>query len=170
MRTQCNFVHPKPIIFDKVLVLHVSRPWEHGPICEHETHIWIWGLHNHRKNTINMLIYTTESQECQLIIGQCYDEYWLGYLTWNMLFLLQKSNYSNSSSIFKWKIVSGNCKQVDFVCIMGRKSGMRDSILVQEWVYHGVNNCGNTELFTFSFVPSFILLTLSVSWKNYEVK
>ncbi len=169
-RTQCNFDHPKPMIFDKVLVLHASRPWEHGLLCECEAYIWIWGLHNHRKNTINILIYIKESQECQPVIGQCHDEYWLGYSTWNMVFLLQKSNYSNSLSISKQKIASESHKWRELTCITGWRSGMRGSILVLEWVYCGVNNCGYTDLFPFSFVPSFILLTPSASQENHEAK
>jgi len=39
--TQRNFDHPKPMIFDEVLVLHASRPWEHGLLQEHEAYIWI---------------------------------------------------------------------------------------------------------------------------------
>src|SRR5260370_26081740 len=41
---QCNFDHPKPMIFDKVLVLCVSRLWEHGLLQECEAYIWILGL------------------------------------------------------------------------------------------------------------------------------
>src|SRR5260370_22505576 len=34
---QRNFDHPKPMIIDKVLVLHASRPWEHGLLQECES-------------------------------------------------------------------------------------------------------------------------------------
>jgi len=58
---QCNLNHGKWMIFDKVRVLHISRPWEHGLPHECEAYIWIWGLYTCRKNTIKILMQSTES-------------------------------------------------------------------------------------------------------------
>ena len=58
---QFNLNCGKRIICDEAGVPHFSRPWEHSLLHECEAYIRIWGLYNHRKNTIQILAHSTES-------------------------------------------------------------------------------------------------------------